>query len=127
MEKKYEFRQFSILVWAITLSVFFIGLIVFITTDSIYSMFSSTTQQTYTLIFGLSVLVFIIIGINLYFSKIISILIKDDVIIISNTKDNTRSILPKSTIINYNLNITYKGMLDILRIKLNNKNMYFWL
>ena len=127
MEKKYEFRQFSILVWAITLLVFFIGLIVFITTDSIYSMFSSTTQQTYILIFVLSVLVFIIIGINLYFSKIISILINEDAVIINNTKENTKLILSKNTIINYNLNMTNKGMLDILRIKLSHKNMYFWL
>ncbi|MCA6068466.1 hypothetical protein JI747_014870 [Chryseobacterium sp. RG1] len=127
MEKKYEFRQFSIVVWAITLLVFFAGLIVFITTDGIYAIFSSTTQQTYILIFVLSILLFIIIGINLYFSKIISIVIKEDSIIISNNKKNTSTILLKKDIVNYNLNITNKGMLDILRIKWANKNIYFWL
>ena len=127
MEKKYEFRQFSIVVWAITLLVFFAGLIVFITTDCIYAIFSSTAQQTYILIFVLSILLFIIIGINLYFSKIISIVIKEDSIIISNNKKNTNIIILKNNIVNYNLNITNKGMLDILRIKWANKNIYFWL
>lgn len=127
MEKKYEFRQFSILVWAITLLVFFIGLIAFISTDFIYRIFSSTTQQTYILIFALSIALFIIVGINLYFSKIISISVKEDSIVVSNTKANTNIILSKNSIINYNLNITRKGMLDILRIKLADKNLYFWL
>jgi len=127
MEKKYEFRQFSISVWAITLLVFFIGLIVFISTDYIYSLFSSITQQTYTIIFVLSITLFIIIGINFYFSKIISISVKQDSIMISNTKANTSIRLPKNSIVNYNLNITRKGMLDILRIRLADKNMYFWL
>jgi len=126
MEKKHEFRQYSILVWAITLLVFFIGLIAFISTDFIYRIFSSTTQQTYILIFALSIALFIIIAINLYFSKIISISVKEDSIVVSNTKANTNIILSNS-IINYNLNITRKGMLDILRIKLADKNLYFWL
>ncbi|WP_312079425.1 hypothetical protein [Chryseobacterium sp.] len=127
MEKKYESRQYRILVWAVTLSVFFIGLIACITTDSIYSLFSNTTKQTYTLIFVLSALVFIIIGINLYYSKIISIVVKEDSLIIKNTETNTQSVIQKNTVINYNLNTTYKGMHDILRIKLNDQNIYLWL
>ncbi|MGI9652049.1 hypothetical protein [Chryseobacterium sp. RLHN22] len=127
MEKKFEFRQFSILAWAVTLLMFFAALIVFISTDYIYSMVNSTTQQTYLVIFGLSMSLFIIVGINLYFSKIISIAVKQDSIVIDDTKTKTNTILQKKNIENYNFNITRKGILDILRIKLDNRNMCFWL
>jgi len=123
-----QFRQYSILTWLITLGFFFIGLMFFVLNSNyLYSIFDSTTHQTYTLIFVLSISVFIIVGINIHFSRIISILISEDSIKITNIKTNESIVFLKKDIIYYNLNISKKGWLDVLRVNVAKKNKYFWL
>lgn len=127
-EYNFQFRQYSILTWFITLLLFFIGLMFFVyNSNYIYTVFHTTTQQTYSLIFALTISVFIIVGINIYFSKVISILINVDFIKITDLKSNKSTVFSKENILNYNISISRKGWLDVLRLKIDDKNRYYWL
>ncbi|WP_300669628.1 hypothetical protein [Soonwooa sp.] len=126
-EQKFQFRQYSIKVWTISLLIFFASLICFIFSEQHYSIFANTTQQTYNLIFILTVSVLIIVGINVYFSKKISINIKNDSIQIMDLKSGITTNILSDNIDDYYFSYTAKAMLDILRININGKNNFYWL
>lgn len=127
MENQYQFRQFSLTVWVVSLALFFVGLLLFVTSEGIYRLFSNTTQQTFTLIFVLSVAFFLVMAINIRCSKIISVMAAPHSLEITTVQTGEKTVIGNDEIVNYCFNTTKKGLLDILRVNVNGKNRYFWL
>lgn len=75
----------------------------------------------------LAMIAVIFMWINMHSTKIISIQISGDAIKFIDEKTNKVTVFFKKNIDNYNFNTSKKGWLDILRIKVDGKNKYFWL
>lgn len=73
------------------------------------------------------ILTLLCMWVNVYFSKMISMQISDDAIKIIDTKSNKATVFLNNTIDNYYFTTSKKGWLDILRIKVDGRNKYFWL
>ncbi|MCC2590656.1 hypothetical protein [Chryseobacterium sp. MFBS3-17] len=127
MENQYQFRQFSLTVWMVSLALFFAGLLLFVTSEGIYRLFSNTTQQTLTLIFILSAAFFLVMAINIRCSKVISVMTAPDSLEFTTVQTGKKTVIANDEVVNYSFNTTKKGLLDILRVNVNGKNRYFWL
>lgn len=119
--KTYRLANFKILL--LSMFVMFVMLMILI---YFVEKVSYTVNQTYYLIFGMSILTILMVIVNLKFSKIIRIFIFNDKIEIM--KSNNSIIFNKKNIHNYNFYLlTNKVMGHLLRIKYNNKEYIYWI
>lgn len=119
--KTYRLANFKILL--LSMFVMFVMLMILI---YFVEKVSYTVNQTYYLIFGMSILTILMVIVNLKFSKIIRIFIFNDKIEIM--KSNNSIIFHKKNIHNYNFYLlTNKVMGHLLRIKYNNKEYIYWI
>ncbi|EGY53696.1 hypothetical protein [Neisseria shayeganii] len=75
----------------------------------------------------LAIIAMLFIWINMHFTKVVSIQISGDWIKIIDEKSNKVTVFLENNIENYHFSISKKGWLDVLRVKVDGKNKYFWL
>ncbi|NML71080.1 hypothetical protein HHL23_14925 [Chryseobacterium sp. RP-3-3] len=121
MQTKYRIANFKILLLSMLgMAILVLVLIYFA------QKFSYTVNQTYFLIFGLSLLTFMMFYINLKFSKLVSFNIVNNNINILESNKNTE--IKGSDVIDYNFYLlTHKTMGHLLRINTKNKEYIYWI
>lgn len=121
MQTQYRIANFKVLLLSmLAMGILVVVLIYFAQT------FSYTVNQTYFLIFGLSLLTFMMVYINLKFSKLVSFeIINNNINII---EDNKKVGINKDDVIDYNFYLlTHKTMGYLLRINTKNKEYFYWI
>lgn len=121
MQKQYRIANFKILLLSMLgMAILVLVLIYFA------QKFSYTVNQTYFLIFGLSLLTFMMFYINLKFSKLVSFNMINNSINIIESDKNTE--IKRADVIDYNFYLlTHKTLGHLLRINTKNKEYIYWI
>ncbi|KMQ60280.1 hypothetical protein ACM46_18925 [Chryseobacterium angstadtii] len=120
MQKQYRIANFKVLL----LSMLGMGILVIVL---VYfaQKFSYTVNQTYFLIFGLSLLTLMMFYINLKFTKLVSFNVVKNTI---NINESRNIEIEEGDVIDYNFYLlTHKTMGHLLRINTKNKEYVYWI